>query len=1371
MGAQHAMLAAFALVLAVAGAGQFEREPAEDLPFEVTFLGAAYCFDEGTTSFRYRVRTFESDLAHLVLGVGCDTETELGANPDDGWEHVIDERYTGLTGYRWLLGQESGTEREYELVLAGKIGAGDGGVPYGVTMHGRVGVGAAGGPSCAAPRDYPEFDGPPPGEEQVECGNELATTPENATDEVDVLESDCAAHLDITRTTYITGEDGLRSKRVSLLRVRDTHAPLMSHANETREHECGTGPVPGPATVVAFDECEGEEINATYCEKEAEESRCPNERLIVRTWTAVDECGNSACTTHTLRVTDTTPPKLHGVPDSDDEVECEGEGGFPGIDTVNVTATDSCGDEPCWADPGVPLTRTETRVEGRCGGDFAVERVWRAEDCCGNHEVKRQLVIVRDTRPPALEWASEEGGAQPANRTLTSCQGLPSQPVATARDECGNVSVPVVNLTEVVPLDGCPFRFDVHWHWTATDECTNAAGGVTVLTVDDPRRPQWGGEWADATNATVACDAVPPVPAVTLESPCGETSVSFTNWTDEEAGGDCPNEYDVWRVWEGTWGCGDEGLRLVQHLRVRDTKAPEFEPGSVPDHDTFQCLASVPDHAGGAATVVTEPEPCDSSAAVSWNETVRRPAQGGCPSRAVISRTWLAVDCSGNEATAEQTLTVNDTTAPMMVGLPDLASVTVHCHDVPGPNRVTAADTCDGPGVEVVVTDIGRPEGGCSYTFTRRYNATDLCGNSNVFDQEVVVEDGGSPEWLLPDQLPRDETLECGTPSQATLAAYDLCADSVAVEAWNATEPSSACDANYRVTYFWRAEDDCGNSVAHNQTVVTADTVPPVPGQNPPLCFLPVAHAPYHAVRNATVPGAFFEVSDACTAVSITVDSCASAQDSHFDGLVSGVPSAGFTEDCYYDAGDDTLYFRIRFDWREDDGRVFVVNGTAADECANTAPLQRSIWLPRDADSRVDGFDFGACAEVPIECGDECPCGYNDYECAASELDMSLTFHNVPDSGGGAAADATSTFHYLTGGAITPNRVVVGVDLTRVQVVSVEPDSGVQLGEQPDTYLSGISWRAGAGAGTGFSFTVSGSASATQPVLGQLLLGTGEGTVDAPCSHPFEVVGPGAVAHADGAAEVAGSVLVAGFTAGGSAAIPLAGAIVALSPGGGAPRHLTMTGADGRYRFVVPALGPDAAVSLEADGSLRRPSHGRTSARFLRAASGATDASPYGAPLAVPGAGAAYDFSLALDERADAVYQTASTGHSFKGRPRSPAWWSYNAGAAKSDAYGAASVPAPETVSACDAAAALLDDCLALTPQEMLSSAADDGLRDLAAAALNHASNRGVFEPYRDAERLIVLAARSALCRPEGERNASEVAASTFALSRLLEAY
>jgi hypothetical protein len=101
-------------------------------------------------------------------------------------------------------------------------------------------------------------------------------------------------------------------------------------------------------------------------------------------------------------------------------------------------------------------------------------------------------------------------------------------------------------------------------------------------------------------------------------------------------------------------------------------------------------------------------------------------------------------DSCGNSVSDSSSVTVEDTTAPVLEGVP--ADATVECDAVPGPPEVSAGDVCAGP----LAVAFGEEEtaGECpgNYTLERTWSASDTCSNEAVEEQTLTVEDTTPPD-------------------------------------------------------------------------------------------------------------------------------------------------------------------------------------------------------------------------------------------------------------------------------------------------------------------------------------------------------------------------------------------------------------------------------------------------------------------------------------------------------------------------------------------------------------------------------------------------------------------------------------------------
>ena len=113
-------------------------------------------------------------------------------------------------------------------------------------------------------------------------------------------------------------------------------------------------------------------------------------------------------------------------------------------------------------------------------------------------------------------------------------------------------------------------------------------------------------------------------------------------------------------------------------VTIQDTTAPEFT--FVPADYTVECRGTTMDDATAA-------DNCGEVTIEVSSETTAGDAAGNY----VIVRTFTATDDAGNSASATQTITVQDTTAPEFTFVP--ADYTVECSDEMLMEDATASDT------------------------------------------------------------------------------------------------------------------------------------------------------------------------------------------------------------------------------------------------------------------------------------------------------------------------------------------------------------------------------------------------------------------------------------------------------------------------------------------------------------------------------------------------------------------------------------------------------------------------------------------------------------------------------------------------------
>jgi hypothetical protein len=232
-------------------------------------------------------------------------------------------------------------------------------------------------------------------------------------------------------------------------------------------------------------------------------------------------------------------------------------------------------------------------------------------------------------------------------------------------------------------------------------------------------------------TATDGCDAAPTI-----------------SYSDETIPGSCPEEYVIVRTWTATDACGNS-TSDVQTIAVVDTTAPVL---TLPADVTVECDESVaPSDTGYAAAT----DNCDASPATSYTD-VETP--GSCPQEKTIARTWTATDACGNSTSGVQTITVVDTTPPVITcNIPG----TIVPPDAPIQFTATAADNCDGDPL-VVIT------GYDCFKTTKKGKQIDKkasCVVDVIGDSVTILDTGGAGDHIIWNVLTIDG---CGNASERT---------------------------------------------------------------------------------------------------------------------------------------------------------------------------------------------------------------------------------------------------------------------------------------------------------------------------------------------------------------------------------------------------------------------------------------------------------------------------------------------------------------------------------------------------------------------------------------------------------------------------
>jgi 5-hydroxyisourate hydrolase-like protein (transthyretin family) len=229
-------------------------------------------------------------------------------------------------------------------------------------------------------------------------------------------------------------------------------------------------------------------------------------------------------------------------------------------------------------------------------------------------------------------------------------------------------------------------------------------------------------------DLTVACNAIPASPNVTASDNFDTAPIIMVSSTNVPLAS--KGQYLLKRSWKAVDKCGNV-FEKIWTICVKDTEAPTFS--NLPKDVTVECDA-IP--AVGNPTIKDN---CDNNVSVDYKQTI---IPGSCPDNYKIKRSWTAVDNAGNLCEHVQYITVQDTKAPVITGVP--ADVTIQCGQPlplpPAPGIVKGTDNCDAY-VTLTFSEIYYA-GSCNgkSLIKCQWTAVDNCGNVSAKIWNITIQ-------------------------------------------------------------------------------------------------------------------------------------------------------------------------------------------------------------------------------------------------------------------------------------------------------------------------------------------------------------------------------------------------------------------------------------------------------------------------------------------------------------------------------------------------------------------------------------------------------------------------------------------------------
>jgi len=282
---------------------------------------------------------------------------------------------------------------------------------------------------------------------------------------------------------------------------------------------------------------------------------CENEFLVVRVFTATDDCGNTALHTYSISSIDTEAPVLPEIEDV--TVECDEYEGYTDCEVVPV----SLGDE----DLEVTLQSRTVQKDGY----FEVYKSWSVVDCAYHSAETTQTITVVDTHVPVLS-------RYPDDVTVScSCEEFPVAATIKAYDNCDSVTV---DFTETTEQGTCEEEYEIERTWYVVDSADNAESHTQIVEVYDNDPPIFSCDEADefayvGDNVwSVECGQMPDIELPLAHDDCdSDPDVQYSH--EDEVEQRCGEEKTVVRVFVATDNCGNSDS-ADQTIDVTDDEEP-----------------------------------------------------------------------------------------------------------------------------------------------------------------------------------------------------------------------------------------------------------------------------------------------------------------------------------------------------------------------------------------------------------------------------------------------------------------------------------------------------------------------------------------------------------------------------------------------------------------------------------------------------------------------------------------------------------------------------------------------------------------------------------------------------------------------------
>ncbi|MCZ4407272.1 T9SS type A sorting domain-containing protein [Cryomorphaceae bacterium 1068] len=351
--------------------------------------------------------------------------------------------------------------------------------------------------------------------------------------------------------------------------IEDTQGPQLTCPEDVLL-TCGDGNIDPAETgqAEALDACSENFVTITFDDSEYQANTCPPR--IIRTWTAVDTCGNASNCVQLILFDDQEAPSIDCLDDI--TINCSEATTDPEF-TGTPAAEDACSE--------VTVTYADGPFDGSCPASFV--RTWEASDACGNASYCYQVITVISEEAPTLVCPPE---------ATVSC-GASFEPyntgMATVTDQCLDVTL---TYTDTDLIGDCEKQFTRTW--IATDVCGNTSSCDQLIIVVDQMNPFI----TCPPTATVECGGNTDPSVLGEATAVDYCSAVEVTYADEENFDSCTPS--ILRTWTAVDVCGNTHS-CVQVIEIIGGGVVDI---TCPDDVTIACDADTDPVSTGTATVI-----------------------------------------------------------------------------------------------------------------------------------------------------------------------------------------------------------------------------------------------------------------------------------------------------------------------------------------------------------------------------------------------------------------------------------------------------------------------------------------------------------------------------------------------------------------------------------------------------------------------------------------------------------------------------------------------------------------------------------------------------------------------------------------------